>query len=264
MGLILAILVMAIASAAVQGQESEGITASEYNVKYFIAYDRVVGDYEAKFSEPVSGKIIYELPYDAKGILMYVDDEEVEPKLVGNRLVIELEENTKFRTEYLSKIEVAGNELVTTVQFPFNAEKISVETSLPSGARLTEPVKEGSSRSVFPKPKHMYTDGQNIDIAWEYSNKEIGEDIPILVKFKIPSNTWIYLLIIGLVLVIAAMGAGILMLSRRAKRNERPRIVVKRVVEKVESGGGYEEHLKEDEQQVVNILKMKEGSCDQG
>ncbi|MFC1723093.1 helix-turn-helix transcriptional regulator [Nanoarchaeota archaeon] len=251
--LILCILVVLLAPAVLGG--------AEYEVSYFVEYDWVLTDIKAEFSEGETGKYVYNLPLDAKGIIEYVDGEEVEPQLVGNRVVVTLQNNSGFRLEYLSKSEVTGDELITEVEIPFDVEKLSVKASLPSGARLLEPVGNRPVSTIFPKPDQLGTDGLNIDIRWEFEDVEKGEDVPILVKFMIPENGWAWWLV-GF-LLLAVLGLVFIVFGQRKdggkEKSEKPEVVEKVVVK-----SDYEDHLKEDEQQIVQILKDREGRCEQG
>ncbi len=196
-----AIFTLLILAPAIFAQESS-TNEITYEVNYFIEYDRVLVDIKAEFNEPTFDSVSYNLPLDASGILAFVNDQEIEPRLAGNRVVIPLKNSDSFRLEFISKSIVAGNELISEVQFPFNTDKTTIKVSLPSDARLPERI-DSNQRSVFPKPKAIYSDGLNIDLIWKFSHKEKDETVPIMVKFIRPNNWLLWTIFILLAVVVA-------------------------------------------------------------
>ena len=81
-----------------------------------------------------------------------------------------------------------------------------------------------------------------------------------------PFKYWPHIIIASLLSILVITGIIYLTIQKSTRRRIRPRIVIKEI-----KGSTHEyaetdisEHLKEDEQQIISILKMKEGSCDQG
>jgi hypothetical protein len=226
-------------------------SAADYRVSYFLEYDVAYTEIKAKFDEPIDSAV-YELPYDARGIRLFVGGDEINPELDGVELTIPMENSTWFKLEYMSK-SMASNEFITTIQYPFDAKKTIVRLSLPADSTIARPL----SSSVVPKPDDLFTDGSNIGIAWVFRRKAEGEEIPLLVKYENPGSIWPYVIIGSVLLFFVILSTALIMGKSAKKQLQKPQDA------KASEVSGYAKHLKEDEEQLVEILKMKEGSCEQ-
>jgi len=106
------------------------------------------------------------------------------------------------------------------------------------------------------------TDGQNIKLVWEDSNVSKNSKIAALAVFnreantvKIFSDLRTNIIVFSLALIVIAQ-LGYLVIYRKNK--------VKQIEDKLSKKFSIEEHLKEDESQIINVLKMKEGRTSQG
>lgn len=244
----LAIFLLSIAAASAQ-------TLEEYNIDFHIAYNKVVVQKEMLFKNPVSGNVLLSLPEDAKGVSLYVDDALAEAKIENSEINLMLESTAKIRLSYITKELLGRSEFLLSMRTPYDTENLKISLTLPENTVLEKPLPQSdiAPSPVYPMPARVTTDGRQIKLIWEYSGLGKGDEKSFFVRYKQKQSTvW---LIVLFVLVIAALIGFII--TRKPKVEK----VVEKVVEKEDM---LEKHLKEDEEQVVNILKKREGQCEQG
>ena len=125
------------------------------------------------------------------------------------------------------------------------------------------PIKKGSlsGSSIYPRPTILETDGQVITAVWEFNDVKKGEELDFLVKYRTPFKYWIPLLLI--ILIIIAIFVVVTYLVVRSKKQYGKEDIKKSDIN-IKSESSIDKHVKDDEQQIINILRLKEGSCNQG
>lgn len=226
-------------------------TLQEYNIDFHIAYNRVVVQKNMLFKTPVSGNVLLSLPEDAEGISLYVDDNLKEAVAENNQVNLELNSSTSIRLSYVTKELIDRSEFMAALRMPYDVGSMEVSLTLPEDTVLSRPLPQSdiAPSPAYPLPDEVTTDGRQIKLIWQYSGLEKGAEKSFFVRYKKEKGyLWLAAL---LALVIAALLGYII--TRKPK--------IEKVVEKEDM---LEKHLKEDEEQVVNILKQREGQCEQG
>jgi len=191
------------------------------------------------------GNFSLQLPGDASDISLVVDNKTAEysEHIFGKEI----------KVEYITGAFIERKNFIAEITFPDDIKNLSLRVFLPANSVLRSmyDAKTKASDSIFPKPSGLATDGQRIIISWSRENLKKGESLPVLVKFR-DKNDYTYLIYILIVVVIALLVYIIL---------RKPRIKTRTIIRKEDL---VEKHLKEDEEQVVNILKQRENQCEQG
>ena len=226
-----------------------------------IAYNKVLVESKMLFTSPITSNFSVELPYDARSINNDVDDFEFPAILDSNRLMFYLNDNKVVSYYYITTDLLEGNSLLASIDVPFDTKDLRVRVSLPESAILDKPVKRGalSGSSIYPRPTMLETDGQVITAVWEFNDVKKGEELDFLVNYRKPFRYWIPILLI----ILSAMAIFIAVtyfVVRPKKQYEKEDI--KRSDNSPDSS--IDKHVKDDEQQIINILRLKEGSCNQG
>ncbi|MBW2997308.1 hypothetical protein KY349_03135 [Candidatus Woesearchaeota archaeon] len=234
---------------------------SKYNIQMYIEQDKVLVESYLLFASEQSTNFSVELPYDASSITNEVDGFEYPAILEFNKLMFYLRGNRLVTYDYLTRELLEKDTFVASINAPFDTEKMTIRLSLPEGAILEKPMRKGAVQgsSIFPKPKTLDTDGRAISVIWQFEDLKKGDEVALYLKYKRPSNykTPLTIVIIA-ALVIIVSSAYITRKSRKHSRTQESK------AEKPAEQRVIESHLKEDEEQIINILKLKEGSCEQG
>lgn len=243
------------------GQIALAQSFDSFNISFDIAYSKAVVNEKMVFHEPVSGNIMLELPKSREGLSVAVDGRSIAPSIISDTLTLNLNSSKRIELSYTTRDFVEGNEFIASFSSPYDIDELYVRLTLPDNTVLYQPLSDSalSSGSAYPKPSEASTDGQSITLKWYFSNVKRNDEKSFFVKYK--SQTGLSYMIMAIVAgVVLIAGIAYLMLSRKPEVKE-----VEKVVEKiVEKKEGFEKHLKEDEEQVVNILKQREGQCEQG
>jgi len=219
---------------------------SSFNLEFTISIGKVYVTEEVNLQE--KGDFNVELPEDATEISVFVDGNKQETpgseifKVNGKKIIV----------SYLTKQFIDKKNFVIDFTYPDDIKNLSIALNIPSNMELSRPVaqKTLASNAIFPKASSITTDGQRIKIIWERENVATGDSISMLVMLKERVD---YSFLIYIIIAIA-VAAVIFVLAKK------PRIktIVKTRTARIE------EHLKEDEEQIVRILKSRENQCEQG
>jgi len=237
---------------------SSAETLENYTINFHMAYGKVVVDKEMLFSEKATNEIFLDVPDDVKTASLYIDNAFVESKVEDGRIRARLNSSKSIRLNYVTGEFVDRSEFIVSMRMPYDADNLKVTLTLPENSVLENPLPKSdiSTSQAYPLPDAVTTDGLLINLAWGYSGLKKGDEKSFFVRFiEKKGNSY---LIWALGIIIIALIALVAFLFKRKPSVER---VVEKVVEKEDM---LEKHLKEDEEQVVNILKQREGQCEQG
>ncbi len=256
----LCILVLALAIFPAVLAEGNVSLASQ-KIDMYIAYNKVLVESELVFASRSTSNISIELPFDARQITDNIDS-SLEPTILDeNRLVFYLKDGRRIDYSYITSELLDGDSFIASFAAPLDTEMLKVRLSLPEKATLGKPLRKGTvlGSSVYPKPKRLETDGQVITVVWEFADVKKDDEMALYVNYEKPIRYMvpITLVVIGVIVIVSA-GAYLFMRSRIKEASKTHHVKVRSVTEPTET------HLKEDEEQVVNLLKLKEGKCEQG
>ncbi len=230
----------------------------DYSVSYELVGNKAFVTHDLRFNFSATTTLEFAVPKDAKEITLEIDNRTNIPLIKDNVLQIPINPFTKSITiTYISGEPASTNdEFLADISMPFDVKNLEVKVVLPEEAVLRKPLSEGGS--VFPKADKVETDGLQIFITWTAKDMKLGDSFGafVLYKSKTEGSQLVYG-IIGLLIVIII----ILIIIRTKKR-----IKIKKISKKT-SKHEHEDissHLKEDEKQIVNVLKQRGGQCEQG
>ena len=224
--------------------------AVDGEISYYLAYNQVLVDNVLEFGDGFSGHIDLDVPQDAKAITVK-SDVPVKDELVGHTLGLDLNGSSEVRVTYITTAFIEQDRFIATLESPMDMDSLKVKVQLPEDSVLAVPVVDGKSRSVFPDASRIGTNGRVLEVFWDLDDVEKGYDMPIFIDYEVPGRFSPGLLVIILILFICVLG-GIILYQRRKTA---PKETIKQDITN---------HLKEDEEQIVNILKAREGACEQG
>lgn len=253
------VLLTALLAAAASAEDMPAV--SRYHTNMYIAYNRVLVESAIIFSEKTTAGFSVVLPYDATSINTEIDDRPSSPDLDSNRLIFSLDESEKVEFYYITEDLLEKDTFIASMSLPFDAEKLTIKLELPENVMLDKPVRKGSvsGSSVYPKPARLETDGQVIHVVWSFEDLEKGDEIALYVKYRTPARLWLPVLIIVLGILLVGSVVSYMILKRGKAEKAAP------VKEGSPTGeASMDWHVKDDEQQVINILRLKGGGCDQG
>jgi uncharacterized membrane protein len=192
-------------------------------------------------------KFNVELPSDASEVLVNVDGSDY--KAENKTFMVE---GKKIRIIYLTKKFIDKKNFIIDLTYPEDIKNLSISLHIPSNLELARPVEEKTltSNAIFPKANSITTDGQRMKITWNRSNVREGDSISLLVMMQEKKDYSYIVYILVIVVVILLLYIFI--------RKPKIKTIIKTRTSRIE------EHLKEDEEQIVRILKSRERQCEQG
>ncbi len=216
----------------------------QYSFDITIAYGKAVV-YGTIMQKNPSDSVEINLP-ENKALSVYVDGKLT--KFKSNSFAVSGKE---IKYNYVTKDFIDNQNFIFDFVAPSNVDNLLLKLTLPDNAKLAKPVNAAAS-AVYPKPKEITTDGQDIIVIWEKIDMKKGEELPVYVRYAKQNNLfWVYLS--AIIFVAAAAVILIFILKRKTK-----------IVTRIKKEDMFETHLKEDEEQIINVLKMKENKCEQG
>jgi uncharacterized membrane protein len=237
---------------------------TELNYEFhFVGYSVFVEE-KIIFGGSVTGAFSLSVPKDAEGISVYIDEKPAEYSPV-----LRLNSAKTVRINYVTQSVVDKGNFLASIPVKHNISIMSVMLVLEEGTSIMREKSDGiSSASVFPIPDEITSDGQSIILNWEMNDVEKGEDMPIYVRIKREKSRWSYIAIVAVLLVLAWAALkkqGGPKKAKEEKQEEEPEKPEKiEIPDEIEKEPAFIKNLKEDEQQVVRVLLLKEGKCEQG
>ena len=236
-----------------------------YDIQFHIAFNNVVVKEIMVLENPVSGNMAFDLPKDRKGLSVSIDGESINPQVYEDSLNLDLSSAKTIEISYVTKELLEQNDFIASFKAPYNISSLHIELFLPENTILLMPLSDADigSGSAYPKPSEATTDGQSITLKWDFSSVLKGEEKRLFVRYK-KQASYSYIIFSIMLVILIVIGFAAFIITRRPKIKEADKVVEKIVEKPIEQEKGFEKHLKEDEEQVVNILKQREGQCEQG
>ena len=227
-------------------------TVKEDQFDFVLRESDVLVTRETVFSDPESRVIDLGLPKDASQVGLWLDGK---PARISNPLA--LNQVSKFKVVFATQDFLDQNDFFANMNALEPIDHLKVTLTLSEGFELKVPVDERlGSGSVYPKPSSITSDGQRIKIVWERKLFTPEDEFSILVVFKEKGGRWWWWTALLLVLLLGGFVVRLLGKEKSSSMQKSPDTVKKDM--------DISEHLKEEENQVIQILKNKEGSCEQG
>jgi uncharacterized membrane protein len=217
-----------------------------YNVQYNIVDNRVV----VQIIITGFGTAKIPIPSDADLIELYLNDVKTNATIEGGYLILNLRLNDELKLGYITREYIDKTNFLLNLPVENNIKSLEVTLVLPEEAVLRKPIRD-TSGSIYPRPDQATTDGRSLIFVWEREDLKAGDEIAIFTMYKPKTDYLSSILIAGAVFLIIVY----LILKFRPKK-------VGKISVKEEKD--VLEHLKEEEQQIVRILKQRGSQCEQG
>ena len=227
-----------------------------YHATFNIIDTKLVVEVDIVFNAPIISNFEFELPEDYQALSVYIDGNPLPVDLEDNILKLQLYRNSKISFNYVTQEFIDKTNFLMNMKLDFDADNLEIKLILPEGASLKKPIKEGdiTSGSIFPKPARATTDGRSLIFYWEEENMKQGDEISIFTQIELKqAPLGLILLLVAVILIVT----GALIYTHKKKPKTKEKIIVKKE-------DHVEKHLKPDEEQIINVLKRKQGSCEQG
>lgn len=249
-----------------------------HTVRYSIIEDRAVVQNAITFQQPSSGDFVWYTEPGSTLVEVYIDGEKSNFSRENSRISISLSSAKKVVLSYITEELVDSSNFLLNMPIDYDTESLRIVVVLPEEAVLEEQITDRGG-SIYPRPDKTATDGRSLIFIWEMEMLVQGDEISIFVMYKQKAG---YIAIAGIALLVAlAIFAAYLAYSRyylkiKGKSKER-KALERKAKSKPSKKKSSEakpkkskpepkllEHLKEDEQQIVRIIRQKGGSCEQG
>lgn len=239
------------------------VCAIDVDYSYNVVDNKIVVEKVVDFGEPVTGKYSFSIPSDATGISAYVDGDL---KDYDESLIID--NSSEIKLNYVTKKYLDESNFVFDLRAEYDIDNLAVSLVLPENAALKSKIDNRKSTSIFPDADTITTDGKSIVLEWFFDDVSKGENINFFVRYKKQNSYALWILLVLLLLAVFFAARFVVFGKRGFKQLEKDVQPENKTVEEsvleIPEQTGFDRHLKEAEEQVVNILKLKEGSCEQG
>ncbi|MEE9525641.1 MAG: hypothetical protein V3V78_03495 [Candidatus Woesearchaeota archaeon] len=231
------------------------IDIDNYNSEFNIVKNKVVVDTEIEFATKVAGTYDFTLPEDFEALSVYIDDNPAPYNLQNNKLILVLKGDSKISFNYVTEEFVDKTNFLINMNFDYDIDNLKISLILPEGSSLKKPITQGdlTSGSIYPQPTQATTDGRSLIFIWEKTDIKQGDETSIFTQIQ-PKTNIIPFILIPLAIILILIG---IILFRKKRIEIKEKIIVQKE-------DYVEKHLKPDEEQIINVLKLKEGSCEQG
>jgi uncharacterized membrane protein len=234
-----------------------------HQTAFNIVNNKIVVETDILFNEKTTAAYEFELPTDYNALSVYIDDDLIYPEVQDNILKLNLKANSKISFNYVTKEFIDKTNFLMNMKLDFDVDNLIIKLVLPEGASLKKPMSEGdlTSGSIYPNPTKATTDGRSLMFYWLRKDMKQGDEISIFTQIQPKTNYLPYILIASAVLLLAI---GLAVFYKPKKSKSKVVVSTKPTKVIVEREDMVEKHLKPDEEQIVNVLKQREGSCEQG
>jgi uncharacterized membrane protein len=250
-----------------------GQSATEYSTIYTASKGNVHVKTEITLSSPTNGFVDIPIADDYVNLVVSLDGKDTENTIIiRNGTTV-----TDFKITNLNRniiVEYDSQQFITTsninifissTPIALNSEKVRIRFILPEYATLVH--KSNQLTLPYIPKAYISTDGNQIMLSWNYDNIQAGDTLQQLALYETPSTAikdafWglglIAIVLVVIILVIVALSRGAHLLTKPAETKlGAPRGVTPE--QKIVTPG-----LKEKEEQVVNVIKLKGGQTTQG
>ncbi len=221
----------------------------QYDVQYDIVGNKVV--VQTALTASQTETLSLPIPSDAETIELYLNDIKTNVTIEDDNLILNLNQNDQVKLSYITTELIDKSNFLLNLPIEYDTKSLKITLVLPEEAVLRKSIKD-TSGSIYPRPDQATTDGRSLIFIWERDDVKAGDDIAIFAMYKTKTN---YLPLIAVIVIV------FLILSLYILRKIPKKEVVGKAVKKEKD---VLEHLKEEEQQIVRILKQKEKQCEQG
>lgn len=195
--------------------------------------------------------LIFPVPEDAETIELYINDIKTNFEVQDNKISLDLNKDDNVKLSYITEEYIENANFLLNFPVLYDTSKIKITLVLPEEAVLRRSIKD-SSGSIYPRPDTATTDGRSLIFTWERNDVKQGDEIAIFTMYK-PRTSYFFLIPIFVVLIVLSL-TGYFFYRKYFRKVEKKSVKDIDVLQ----------HLKEEEQQIVRILKQRDKQCEQG
>ena len=239
----------------ITGEKEDSINRllREADYTFFINSNKVDVEIDYFLYQRKRLKLSLDLPDDSYNVRSFTDNISSNISYI-NRDTRKISVNkmlSEFKLNYVTRSLLKKGLFIIRVRVPYNVSHLIIKVKLSPEYVLNTPIKheDFGSASIYPKPDHIESDGQSLIFVWEYNNTKNDASFPVVLLVKKRINTT-YIIISFIILLVAV--------AFFIKKKPSVKKVIVRKIDKISP------HLKEDEEQIIKILKQREGHCEQG
>lgn len=202
-----------------------------------------------EFDDNITRDVLLQVPTQHENLRVAKDKKLASYNIENSQLTVSLEDNQELLIVYYTDFYTLNNEFVNSIKPIIGDGSLQVLFVMPTGYRLaTSITSDELTNTVSPKPNNILSDGQQIILEWTRQNFD-GE-FALFVRYKKPVSQTIPIIILMIV---------ILLLSAYSIYNFFREPQIKTITKDYD----ISDHLKEDEQIIINLLKNRGGECEQ-
>ena len=228
----------------------DAYTLNSYDSQYNIVGNKIVVQTIITASEAII--LSLPIPADAEIVEVYLNDIKFNAAIEDNSLKMNLNKNDQLKLEYITSGFIDNSNFLLNLPIGYGVGLLKITLVLPEEAVLKKPITD-TTGSIYPKPDKAETDGRSLIFTWERTNVQAGDEVAIFAMYKTKNNY------IPIITVAAAFILLVYILYIK-----KPKKIKKIKTKKPKKESEILEHLKEEEQQIVRVLKQREGQCEQG
>ncbi|MBR9675690.1 hypothetical protein GOV05_01645 [Candidatus Woesearchaeota archaeon] len=229
--------------------------------EYIKVDDKILVRQGLFFDEPTSFFFNFSMPSDAKSVSLSVDGVYVD---LNNTEYYQVRESSHILLEYSTSLYSDDSSVFFSILSLYKSDTLSIRVILDEEDNLRYKAIPGEIiTSVYPAYYMVLSDGKSIIITWIKENVKEGEEFSayILLEEKKEGINNAFLILLALLLLLVITRA---YYSYKNQRIESQKKVSSKKSPAKKKKLEILDYLKEDEKQVVNILKKKKGSAEQG
>ncbi len=227
--------------------------------RYSIVDKNVVVQSVFNLTREYTGAVALGIAPDAEVVEVYLDGVKTEAEARDGILTINASSAKEISISYITKELIDKSNFLLNIPVEYDTSSMKIILVLPEGVTLKNQITDMAG-SIYPKPDKSGTDGKSLIFTWERNSLKQGEELSIFVMYEEKAN---YVPIIAILVVLVLTLAYLFYTKSKAEKQPQ-----KQVEEKIEETPEKEleilEHLKEDEKQIIRVLKQRDGSCEQG
>ncbi len=252
--LILAFLVL------INTSYASDIKIDTYSYDFKVLTDNINVENVIKFKEGSIGIFEFDIPEDATSIKIFKDNIEI-----SYADEINIDNTKELKLKYTTKEFLERSNFLITIRSGYDIDNLKIKLKLPEGATLTKPIKDETLQggSAYPIPSKLYSDGLSLILEWERYNFKVNDEISILVIFN-QGKDLLPIIILSVVILILVIGFVLFIYKQKKPKIKKIKRLKETKTIKEEKEPSILKHLKENEQQIIRILSMREGQCEQG
>lgn len=233
---------------------AHALSIERADLSYLVHGNMATLEQQLIFTEPTSAHFEIPIPTHIGKLTVLHDGQVLPAEQRAGFVRFDTNAASRLTIRYDSPDFLDGESFVASAAVPLPTAQLRITVQLSPKATLRGNDPEvPAAGAVFPSPTQISSDGESLIIVWERAAITPSDELALYVRYRPSRESQLTLIVLAGVAVVFLLGA--FLWYRRKSTPQTPTQSAEPALAK---------HLKEDEQQVVSILKNREGSCEQG